>query len=619
VGKVLGFDTGEIERLRSLLWHSRGDDLRERLESQPELRALGIDPARYADLFALCGSLAGLPRHRGTHSSGIVVCDVPLASVCPLAWAAKGVPIVTMDKDDVESPGIGLLKMDQLCLRGLTARDIAIAAIQRKEPRFDYPTRNLEDPETLAMIRAAQTVGVFQLESPAQMSLQWRLQSEKFDDLIASVALIRPGPIVGKTVDPYIAYRRGWKRPTYLLPELEPVLAETYGRIIFQDQVLEVVATLAGYTPEEADLWLKAMNRARSEEEVKQLGAELYARARKKGVTGKGFEKIWKQIKGFSKFGFCHGHAVAFASHAQGTAYLLRHYPAEFLAAVLSVEPCGFWPVATITAEAVRRGVNVLPPCLNWSEAKSWTVEADEASATGKAVRCSLAFVESVGEKAADAIVEERQRSGPFTSLANAGQRLWFLGRDAMEWLTLAGAMDIFCGSRRQVLWSLPAIHNPPHKRRPPVPGQETLDLAIAPLLPTTIADFSKPDRFAREWRAMGFSPSGHPMRFYRDAAEKAGAVLCAALQDGKPGQTVTIAGLCLCPHRPPMASEEVFVFFSLEDESGMVQVTVTPDVYETAGAAIFRHPFLMVVGEVKQTGIGKTLRANQAFPFPSG
>lgn len=277
-GKALGFDTDDVERLRELLGHSRGDDLAEQIARTPELRALGIETERYTDLFALCAQLAGLPRHLGTHSSGIVVSDQPLAVVAPIQWAAKGVTVVSLDKDDVEAPGIGLLKIDQLSLRALTAIEQATKTITLRDSAFDYDGRDREDPETLAMIRAAQTVTCFQLESPAQMALQWRLRADRFDDLVASVALIRPGPLLGKTVEPYVRRRHCWEKVTYPLPELEPVLRETYGRILFQDQAIAVVRVVGGFTPDEADQFQKAITHARSKEEMQRLGLLLYQR-----------------------------------------------------------------------------------------------------------------------------------------------------------------------------------------------------------------------------------------------------------------------------------------------------------------------------------------------------
>lgn len=602
LGKALGFDAAELERLRALLWHSRGDDLAERLQAQPELRGLGIDPERHADLFALCASLAGLPRHLGTHSSGIVIADAPLAGIAPLRWAAKGVPVVAFDKDDVEAPGIGLLKIDQLCLRALTAVDLAVETVRRSEPAFDYDGRDREDPETLAMIRAAETVGVFQLESPAQMALQWRLQADRFDDLVASVALIRPGPMVGGSVAPWLAARHGLRRPQYPLPELEPVLAETWGRIVFQDQVLDVVRVVGGFDADAADAWLKAMTHARDEAEMERLGIALRDRARAKGLTGRRFEGLWKQIRGFARYGFCHGHALAFADHAQGTAYLLRHHPAAFLAAVLSVEPCGFWPVETVVAEARRRGVRVLAPCLNRSSAARWRVEDG-------AIRGSLAFVRGVGEAVAEAVVAERERGGAFIDLADMGRRLGEAPRDALEWLALAGAMDALCGSRRRTLWSLPSVH-----RRGSSPGDGSLDLPVPPPLPPRMPDFAPGERMVWERRALGFALGGHPVASLRDTLSASGCLPCGALQGRAVGETVTVAGLCLRPHRPPTASGQVFVFLTLEDETGMAQVTVVPDVYARCGAAIFGHALLAVTGVVEARGVGKILRATDAW-----
>lgn len=385
LGKAMGFDMGEIDRLREMLGYSRGDELAAEIERTPELREIGLDVDQYFDLFALCAQLSGLPRHLGTHSSGIVVSDVPLAGVIPVYWAAKGVTVVAADKDDAED--IGLLRIDQLSLRTLTAIQIATESLSERSG-FDYAGRDREDPETLVMIRAAQTVTAFQLESPAQMALQWRLKADKFDDLVASVALIRPGPLLGKTVARYIARRHGQEAVTYPLPELEPVLFDTFGRIIFQDQVLDVVRIVGDLPPEEADHFQKTITHARSKEEMARLGLDLYERAKVKGIGKKEFSALWKQIVGFSSYGFCQAHALAFADHAQGTAWLLRHHPAEFLAAVLSVEPCGFWPVSTVVAETQRRGVKVYGPCINRSEWQRWALEDG-----GSAIRCSLSYV----------------------------------------------------------------------------------------------------------------------------------------------------------------------------------------------------------------------------------
>ena len=608
LGKALGFDTDDIERLRGLLGHSRGDDLAEQIAETPELRAIGLEPERYADLFALCGSLAGLPRHLGTHSSGVVVSDVPLACVAPVQWAAKGVTVVTLDKDDVEAPGVGLLKIDQLSLRSLTAIDHAIETITLREPGFDYDRRDREDQETLAMIRAAQTVTCFQLESPAQMALQWRLRADKFDDLVASVALIRPGPLLGKTVEPYIHRRHGWAKVTYPMPELEPVLRETYGRILFQDQAIDVVRVVGRFEPDEADGFQKAITHARSKEEMARMGLLLWERVRDRGMTKPAFSRLWKQIEGFSRYGFCHGHAVAFADHAQGTAWLLRHHPADFLAAVLSVEPCGFWPVATVVAEARRRGVGVRAPCVNESEAARWTVTD---AAEGNAIRCSLGYVRGL-DKAAAQVGQERQERGQFESLVQFCRRCSFLSREQLEWLALSGALDGLNPNRRQTLWSLPSLHQG-HASSPKgavATGQTAVDLDVPPLLPTGLPEFTDAEAFLRQWQAIGFSSAGHPMLFHREHLAEKGVMPCAELQTLAGGKTVTLAGLVVRPHRPPTAGGTVF--FTLEDETGLAQVIVQPEVYQRVGADIYGHAALVVSGKAEKRGSGVNLLAQQ-------
>ena len=620
-GKALGFDTDDVERLRQLLGHSRGDDLAGDIARTPQLRALGIEPEQYADLFALCAQLSGLPRHLGTHSSGIVVSDVPLCGVAPVQWAAKGVTVVSLDKDDVEAGGIGLLKIDQLSLRALTAIEQAVGTITLREPAFDYEGRDREEPETLAMIRAAQTVTCFQLESPAQMALQWRLKADKFDDLVASVALIRPGPLLGKTVEPYVRRRHGWEAVTYPLPELEPVLRETYGRILFQDQAIAVVRVVGGFTPDEADVFQKAITHARSGEEMQRLGLLLWERVKAKGITKKAFSRLWKQIEGFSRYGFCHGHALAFADHAQGTAWLLRHHPADFLAAVLSCEPCGFWPVATVVAEAWRRGVTVLAPCLNRSLSQQWAVESageenneeGEGAGTeaGGAIRCSLAYVRGVGASA-PLIERERAERGPFPSLVDACRRLPFLSREQLEWLALSGALDGLNANRRQALWSLPSLHAG-HGRAGPgasVGGQVAADLDVPPLLPAGLPDFTAGESFLRQWQAIGFSPEGHPMRFHRERLEADGVLPCASLQGARAGQPVALAGLVVRPHRPPTAGGTVF--FTLEDETGLAHVTVSPAVYELTGPDIYGQSALIVRGRAEKRGEGVNLLAER-------
>ncbi len=318
--------------------------------------------------------------------------------------------------------------------------------------------------------------------------------------------------------------------------------------------------------------------------------------------------RLWKQIEGFSRYGFCHGHAVAFADHAQGTAWLLRHHPADFLAAVLSVEPCGFWPVATVVAEARRRGIGVLAPCVNESEAARWTVTND---AKGKAIRCSLSYVRGL-DKAAAQVEQERRERGHFESPVQFCRRCHFLSREQLEWLALFGALDGLNKNRRQTLWSLPSLHQG-HVNSPKgaaATGQTAVDLDVPPLLPSSRPEFPDVEAFLRQWQAIGFSCAGHPMLFHREHLVEKGVMPCAELQALWAGKTVTLAGLVVRPHRPLTAGGTVF--FTLVDETGLAQVIVQPEVYQRVGADIYGHAALVVSGKAEKRGSGVNLLAQQ-------
>jgi error-prone DNA polymerase len=358
-------------------------------------------------------------------------------------------------------------------------------------------------------------------------------------------------------------------------------------------------------SPDEADQYQKAITHARSPEEMARLGIELYERARHKGITKKAFSRLWKQIQGFSKYGFAHGHAVAFGDHAQGTAWLLRHYPADFLAGVLSVEPCGFWPVSVVVAEAQRRGVEVRSPDINRSSAQKWMLEEGVPQPS---IRSSLAYVRTVA-KSAQAITFERKARGPFTTLEEFCCRCHFLSREQLEWLALAGALDSLAPNRRQTLWSLPVLHQDRTGQR-----RRMREVPIPIGLPSGMPEFSFEERYWKQWSALGFSSEGHPMMFLRDALSVQEIIACAELQRAKGGQKVRVAGLVVRPHRPPTAGG--VLFFTLEDETGLAHVAVMPDVYQHMGAAVYLHGTVVVTGRAERRGEGVSLLAESVAPL---
>ncbi len=511
LGRALALPAGEVDALARRLPWIHADEVEKALERVPELRewcrrlgeaAPGSGGARrrYRLLLDACARVAGLPRHLGTHLGGLVMGPGPLTDLTPLERAAKGVTVCQFDKRWVEA--LGLLKLDLLSLRALSVLEDAARAgagggasvragegadpapgpaeqaANTADPTADtadpagFP---LDDPETFAMIRRGETIGVFQLESPAQRALQPRLGAEGLEDLVASVALIRPGPIKGDMVEPYVARRRGLEPVTYLHPLLEPILSRTHGVVLFQEQVIEIARRVAGFTAGEADALRRVMSHARSRAAMEEIGRLFVERALANGVDRPTAEAVFACVAGYASYGFCEAHAAAFALTAYRTAYLARHRPAAYFAALLNHQPMGYYPPHVLAVEARRRGVAILPPDVNRSEA-ACTVEArpagEAAPAAGMAglsagtaglsagtteagagrggeaaaIRLGLGLVKGLRRAACEALVRERKRGGPFRDLADLLRRLPSLARDEVEALVLSGACDRLAG-----------------------------------------------------------------------------------------------------------------------------------------------------------------------------
>ncbi|GMV38254.1 MAG: hypothetical protein AMXMBFR61_27620 [Fimbriimonadales bacterium] len=365
VGKALGIPEPLVGAFaKRIPMFVNADDLERAFSNFPELAHGNIPKEKWRLLMELCEPLAGLPRLIGAHSSGIVICRTPVSDLSPIQMAAKGCPILHFDKDDIET--LGPIKLDILSLQMLAAVESSVESINVRE-RFDYHAIPPGDPETFRMIRAGETAGAFQIESSAQQALHVRLNSENQMDIDISVALIRPGPIQGDMVEPFVRRRNGWEPVTYLHPILEPILAPTYGVPVFQRQVIQIAVEVAGFTPGEADQLRKTMSHNRSRKEMERLGRLFIEKAQRNGFSRELGEQVFNWIQGFAGYGFCEAHAAAFGDTAYKTAYLLRHYPAEFYAAVMSHQPMGFYPLITLAAEARRRGVRVLLPDINAS------------------------------------------------------------------------------------------------------------------------------------------------------------------------------------------------------------------------------------------------------------
>jgi error-prone DNA polymerase len=590
LGKALALPDADLTRLSRLSdgW-SDAADLRRELLRLPD-GAGKLRSPRWRALVFLAAQAAGLPRHLSQHSGGMVVSAQPLVEMVPVVPAATpGRQICQWDKNSCSDAGF--VKIDLLGLGMLSAVEECVDLIARTTGRpVDLSRIGFDDPEVYAEIQAADTVGTFQIESRAQMQSLLQTRPENLDDLTVQVALIRPGPVSGGAVHPYVQHRRARRAdpdfvPPYDHPLLEPVLRETLGVVVFQEQVLEVAMALAGFTPGGAEALRRAMSRTRSREAMLKLWDQFRDGARARGVDDETITTVFAKLVGFSNFGFPKAHSAAFAVLAYQSAWLRRAYPAQFLAALLNAQPMGFYPPATLVRDAQRRGVRVLPPCVNAAGA-TCTMTPDGA------VRVGLGYVRDVRADAAAALVRERQAGGPFADLADLAARTT-LTRTQLTQLIRSGSCDVFGEPRRAMLWQLPALSRP---IRHDAHTQLTLSLAAH-----EVPKLAEPDRFERivtDYETMGLSVGWHLMSVLRPQLPPQTRT-SRDLTDLPTGTPVCIAGMVTARQRPGTAKGIVFLL--LEDDTGMTNVIIYPDCYEHHRALLRAEPLVIVHGRLER------------------
>lgn len=574
LGKAFGYSQGELASLTKNITTIPADGIRTLIERLPELKTHPLHQEKYAKLLDYCAAINRFPRQIGTHLGGLVISGRPLTDVTPLQISPKGVLITQFDKHTIED--LGLIKIDLLSLRTLSA----VADLEKSRPELEYNRIPADDPATYARLQKGDTVGVFQLESPAQRNLQSRLQADRFEDIVASVALIRPGPIKGNMVDPFLARRHGREEITYIHPKLEKILAPTYGVVLYQEQVIEIATEMAGFTPGEADRLRRVMSKFRSQEEMDRIGVEFVEKAVGRGIEQAVAQTVFSYIVGYAGYGFCEAHAAAFADTAYRTAYLIEHYPAQFYAELLNQQPMGFYPPNTLCLQARLRGIEVLPLHINRSEI--------DFTANENAIRIGLKQTKGMENGFLDSIISARQKA-PFTSVHDFVYRT-NVSRDISENLILAGAFDWFSQNRRALLWDLPRWYQA--KR-----GSLFLEIPPSNL---KIEDFTPFQRWLREYRVLSLTSQGHILDFFRPGLPK--RVLTAEKAGKSPDHTqVQVAGFVIRPHRPPTRSGRTVVFLTLEDETGLLDVTIFENVYKKYGKIIYNNPLLLVTGEVSR------------------
>jgi error-prone DNA polymerase len=596
VGKALGLPQAELERLARVSdgWNATRV-AREVAELPDAERKLGS--RRWRAFQLLTAEIAGLPRNVSQHPGGMVISSRPLVELVPVQPAAMaGRRLCQWDKDSCADAGF--LKIDLLGLGMLSCVEDCVDQIARLygEP-IDLSRIPLDDGDVFREIQDADTVGVFQIESRAQMQSLLRTRPETIDDLTIQVALVRPGPIQGKAVHPYIEHRRRLREdPSFVFPvdheSLREPLASTLGVVVFQDQVLDVAIALAGFSVGEAEGLRRAMSRKRSLAALEAYRQRFVEGAERNGVDAEIANGVYDKLVGFSGFGFPKSHAAAFGLLAYQSAWLRHHYPAEFLCALLNEQPMGFYPPATLVRDAQRRGVQVLPPDVNLSEARCALDVGEDATA----VRIGLAYVTSVGEDDAEAVVAERERDGSYRDVGDMARRAP-VSRDELEALVRGGACDAL-GRRRDLLWEL-GLATRPRTVEGTRGEAKQLPLSLEPTVSTPeLPDLTRWERMLADYRETGLSVGVHPLALLRPHLP-VGTLSSAELNVAAHGAQVAFAGLAVARQRP--ATAKGIVFMLLEDEHGQVNLIVPSAVYERHRAIVRGEPLLLVRGRFER------------------
>jgi error-prone DNA polymerase len=606
-GKALGLPAGEIERAARMVdFHGGPEEIERDIASAVgERRAHSV---RWRALAELCGEALGLPRHASQHPGGMVISTRPLVEICPVVPAAmRGRQIAQWDKDSCADAGF--LKIDLLGLGMLSAVERCVEEIGRaRGERLDLSRIPLDDHETFESIRRAETTGVFQIESRAQMQMLPRTLPQDLDDLTVQVALVRPGPIQGGAIHPYIERRRMLREdPSYEIPydhpSLEPVLRDTLGAIVFQEQVIEVAMALSGFSSGEAEGLRRAMSRKRSEAALRAYRDRFVEGAVRRQVSRGIAEKVFRQIQGFSGFGFPKAHSVAFGLLAYQSAWLRVHHGPEFLASLLNEQPMGFYPPDALVHEAQRRAIPVLPADVNQSHVlcrAEWAGGSRGSSHPPMTigVRMGLGYVKGMKEEEMEALVEERERSGEYAGIADLASRSG-ASREGLERLAWAGAMDSIASgsaaegtSRREAYWRLGAAAGSRE-----VKAGTQLPLPLEPPQAPELPELGRWERVVADYRSTGMTLGDHPLALLRPGL--GGVALSSDLERIGDGLEVEVAGMVVARQRPATAKGVCFML--LEDECGTINLVVPPPVFERFRGIVRTAPLVRARGRLER------------------
>ena len=636
VGKALDFDDDTLSRLARLVHTWEWKDPKDSSERQFRDAGLDLSHPRIRKFFQLYQLVQDLPRHLGQHSGGMVICQGQLDSIVPLEPAAMpGRVVVQWDKEDCAD--LGLIKVDLLGLGMMAVLEDSIQLIRDSYgEEVDLAHLPQNDKGVYEALQKADTIGLFQVESRAQMSCLPRLRPRKFYDIVVQVAIIRPGPIVGNMVHPYLKRRQGKEPATYAHPALEPILKRTLGVPLFQEQLLRMAMVCAGFTGGEAEELRRAFGFKRSEARMKTIEVKLRQGLTKNGITGKTQDEIVLAISSFALYGFPESHAASFALLAYASAYLKCNYLAAFTTAMLNNQPMGFYQPFTLVKDAQRHGLKVLPIDITRSD---WlcTIEAEneECSETGRtgdtesisaspnlrdpaspllpasarclSMRLGLRYVKGLSQQSGQAIVRERARR-PFIGIDDLCHRVPELRKDELRKLAAIGALNFIQDAsvnRRDALWQVERVTRPA--------GELYEELAEkdgdSPLLPMTV-----PERLDADFRGTGLTIGKHPVAYHRAELNKLDALRAIDIHKLRNGTLVRVAGWVIVRQRPGTAKG--FMFLSLEDETGVSNIIVTPQMFDRYRIELVDHPFLLIEGALQNQDNVISVKASHVQPL---
>jgi error-prone DNA polymerase len=635
VGKALGFDQESLSRLTSLVsqWEWRGEN--DTMANSFHHAGFDVEHPRIAKYLELCVRLQDLPRHLGQHSGGMVICQGQLNHVVPLERASMpGRTVVQWDKEDCAD--LGIVKVDLLGLGMMAVIKDCLTLIPQ---HYGHPidlAQLPEDPEVYKVVQRADTVGMFQIESRAQMASLPRNCPDHFYDLVVQVAIIRPGPIVGKMMHPYMRRRQGREAVTYPHPSLEPVLKRTLGVPLFQEQLLRIAMTVANFTGAEAEELRRAVGMRRSWQRMKDLEVKLRAGMTTNGLASKTQDEIVQAISSFALYGFPESHAASFALLAYASAYFKVKYLAAFTAAILNNQPMGFYAPAVLVKDAQRHGLKVRPidvqvsdwPCTVEHELssrrefvtkgvtnvanfkKELSSRADPSRSEGGvegpafrnadstsnlSLRLGLGYARGLREETGKTIVESRRTGGPFRSADDLALRVPTLNKKEITLLANIGALNNVAGigHRRDALWQVERAGKP----EGPLLTHTGALLADGPD-PSPLAQMTPEERLVADYSGTGLTTGRHPMAYRREELRRQNVLTAQDLRTHRDGEWVRAAGCVIARQRPGTAKG--FVFLSMEDETGIANVIVTPQMYESNQVTVTRSRFLLVEGPLQ-------------------